>query len=64
MITSVLLTIYFQRQQITTIDLEIKKLENTSEKSQPQLTKAPANPYQDRSLEKHEFRTLLTSNCD
>gem|GEM_PF-5452695 len=33
MITSVLLTIYFQRQKITTIDLEIKELEDTSKKA-------------------------------
>lgn len=54
MITSVLLTIYFQRQQITTIDLEIKELEDTSKKSQPQLTNPLTNPYQNGSVEKFE----------
>ena len=54
MITSVLLTIYFQRQQITTIDLEIKELEDTSKKGQPQLTNSLTNPYQNGSVEKFE----------
>jgi hypothetical protein len=54
MITSVLLTIYFQRQQITTIDLEIKELEDTSKKSQHQLKNSLTNPCQYGSVEKFE----------